>query len=571
MNAARLVVALVCSCSLVVLPIHTRSQVDEFRRLEVTVTAISGQSVYIDHGRDALIEPGDELLLYPVRSPPVIAKIRSISRTSARASLPSGSAAIDFGTRGEILIPLDRARPSKTAKPAAPEAPDTAVATQGETPSTRPKPSWEHTPVQWDEATPLLAPVSGRDRRERPSNLMGSISTSLDYTQDNGDDKQRFFASRNRLRARWENPFLSGGELHIRSEFFSRKASFDQQSLDDTESNYRFDRLSYSRGGVRAERDRWEVGRFLQHGVPEFGVLDGIEMAVHTDAGTTFGGSVGYQPEPTDDFDSGDDLQAALYYRIANGDLESQVLRLGIQKSWHKGKADRDLGFASFRLQPTRRLYLQASSWIDYYNSDDQIKSNGFELTQLHVNAGYNQDAYGFSLFGSRIRVPELLRIEFQGFTPEQIDTSKVRRLGLSSWVALSNSIRLRGRANSWEDENDTGGGGELGIDLTNLLYEGGQVSFAVFANNGGFSSGSGIRASASKRAPRGFFRLSYDITNYEQSNFLGSQEEILHHSIFASYDTSLGDDWSLSLYIQSQLREEQDSLGAGITLQRRF
>src|SRR5215813_259492 len=53
-------------------------------------------------------------------------------------------------------------------------------------------------------------------------------------------------------------------------------------------------RLSYSIGGDRFAPDRIEVGRFLQYGMPEFGVLDGVEWDRRLAGGDSFGASVGF-------------------------------------------------------------------------------------------------------------------------------------------------------------------------------------------------------------------------------------------------------------------------------------
>ena len=64
-------------------------------------------------------------------------------------------------------------------------------------------------------------------------------------------------------------------------------------------------RLSYAWGGTRFTAQRWEGGRFLQHGMPEFGVLDGIEWTRRRENGHRYGVSVGFLPEPDDGTDPG--------------------------------------------------------------------------------------------------------------------------------------------------------------------------------------------------------------------------------------------------------------------------
>ena len=73
-------------------------------------------------------------------------------------------------------------------------------------------------------------------------------------------------------------------------------------------------RLSYFQGGTRFSEKRWEAGRFLQHGMPEFGVLDGFEWTHRREGGDQFGASVGFMPQPDDDYESFADFQLAAYY-----------------------------------------------------------------------------------------------------------------------------------------------------------------------------------------------------------------------------------------------------------------
>ena len=73
-------------------------------RIDVRVTASSGGSIYLDKGRVASIQPGDEVVLYPLGEGIVNATIQSVSKSSSRCTVLSGSVRVDIGTRGEVLV-----------------------------------------------------------------------------------------------------------------------------------------------------------------------------------------------------------------------------------------------------------------------------------------------------------------------------------------------------------------------------------------------------------------------------------------------------------------------------------
>ena len=122
------------------------------QHLEVQVTAASGNSLYLDKGRADGLQPGDEVVLYPVGRPTVNATVANTSRNSSRCTILSGTVAIDVGTRGEALIPadrLDKSAPSGT--PPADPHPD--------------HPPWTQPPENWNQNQPLLAPPTRGHRK----------------------------------------------------------------------------------------------------------------------------------------------------------------------------------------------------------------------------------------------------------------------------------------------------------------------------------------------------------------------------------------------------------------------
>jgi hypothetical protein len=394
------------------------------------------------------------------------------------------------------------------------------------------------------------------------------VFSSLDYTQDSGTADQTYTNLRTGVDLNVENPFGRGDALDLEADVLHRSVDSDEGE-DGSETELVVERLSYLRGGRRGEANRFEFGRFLHHEFPEFGLLDGVEVMHRFETGSRAGISLGFLPEPTDTLSTGKDAQVALYYRYVLDEDETLALGTGYQKSWHEGQADRDLLVGNVAWTPALRARISASAWLDYYTSSDATKDPGFELTQLFLNASYAWDDVGLALFANQVRFPELLRNEFTDVSAEELADERIQRLGMSGWYRASEHVQLDARANAWEDEDDSGGSGDGRLTLRDLLWERGSVSLGAFANSGSFSAGEGLRLSGTHELDAHTLRLAYDLTRFDQDTV--ADEEVLQHSIAASLDTSLGSSWDLSLYVQELLREGDNSLTLGITLQKRF
>jgi len=387
-------------------------------------------------------------------------------------------------------------------------------------------------------------------------------------TWDSGQVDQSFTNVRTGLDLGIENPFRRAGELDIRGNVFSRLV--DSEGTNDTETEVALDRLSYSFGGLRGQPNRYEIGRFLHHEFPEFGLHDGVDFMHRFGSGSRAGASLGYLPEPSDSLPTGRDLGFDLYYRYVADESENLAMGLGYQKTWHEGKADRDLVVGNLNWVPSSRARVFASAWADYYTGSDDLKDPGFELTQLQVNGNLRWDAFGVGLFASQIRFPQLLRNEFNDTNAQELARQRVRRIGLSSWYAQSPTVRWDARVNAWEDDEDTGGGGDLRVTLRNLLWDRGACSAGVFSNTGNFSSGQGLRLSASRNTDLGAFRLAYDVTDFQQDDGTVNGD-ILQQAVTANYDRSIGESWDLSVFSQVMARDGDHSTTLGITLSKRF
>ncbi|MEW6072946.1 MAG: hypothetical protein AB1726_10205 [Planctomycetota bacterium] len=548
-------------------------------RVPVLVTAAAAGSVYLDRGRSAGIEPGDTVRLHSLGGGTVVATVRAVSRTSARAEIEGDAGEIEIGTEGEVLVPSARRRPpageEEEKKPgggdaggaadSAPGGPDDEAARVAP-----PHPAWEHPPVAWEEDLPLLAPILGRRPEERDRRVRGRVHTQLDLTRDQGYGGRDYLLSRSGLDLVLENPFHRADEIDLDVELFHRTAEDDD--TDEEETHFRVDRASYRWGGVRGHAERGEAGRFLQHEFPEFGVLDGVEYAHRFPSGSRIGASLGYLPSRDDAQTTGDDLQAAVFYRYVRDEEESLSLGTGFQKTWHEGKADRDLLVGEVAWHPSRRFFAQATAWIDYYTGADRAKSSGFELTQLVVNGMYRTESgSSLGLFATHLRWPEMLRNEFDALTAAELADNEVSRVGLRGTRRLSDRTRLEGRVEGWSDQDDSGSAASALLGLRDVLYAGGEVSLGVHQTSGKYTSGVGVRLRADRRFERGILALAWESTAYQQDGITGENEDLLHHVLRADYDLGLGRTWDLSLFLEDRLGDGQDSLAVGFFLQKRL
>ncbi|HEX6882995.1 MAG TPA: hypothetical protein VF530_06415 [Planctomycetota bacterium] len=541
----------------------------EFVKVEVTCTALAGDGVYLDQGRDSGLEPGDRLRLEALEGPLRLGKVVSVSRTSARAELTGGVEGVDVGARGFVFVPKLRLAPPPSPSPA-PAPPATAGEVEPTAPQPRAieHPPWTAPPVEWSQDTPLLAPAHGVAPEDRPRTFDGLVGTTVDWTRDDaGDEPRSFLVTTLGAEGRLTNPFGRGGELAFDLEQFWRAS--DTGAGREDESHLRLDRLSYAWGGAQAARGRGEVGRFLQQEFPELGFLDGLELVRRVGRASTLGTSLGFLPVPDDLFQSGDDFQVALFGRYASSAERRLALGLAYQKSWHEGAADRDLVATQLEWHPAASTALFASALVDLYTSGDELKGAGPELTQLFVNATqrWTSDS-GMGLFASRFRFPELLRDEFSGVTAAEIADAVNDRVGVDAWAPLGPHLALLGRLERWADEEDSGGGGRARLTWRDALGPGGPLTCEVHANDGKFSATRGLRVGARKRLEAGSLGLSWDATDFDQESV---DEDLLQHAVRAELELGLGRWWFLALYAETRFGDEQDALSLGFTLQRRF
>ena len=519
-------------------------------RVEVRVTAVLGDAIYLDRGADARLQVGDRLTLRPAGRPVVEGELQLVTRASSRAVLFGALQDISPGDVGEVFVPAGRAVASETT----------------------PGVVWEHEPEEFDPARPLLTPSAHTPPAEQPSTLHGRAFGAFDFYTDGEEGGGEAWLARTGVDAKWTNPFGRGGVLDVRTEVFRRQSEFD--ATDEELTRLRIDRLSYRIGDTREDPRSIGIGRFLHTELSELGLLDGVEFVQRMPNGDRLGASFGYLPEPFAELDTGDDLAASVFYRGFIGAGAELSYAGAFQKTWHDGDADRDLVLAALDWVPGEVFSLHGNAWLDLYGSDALTKDSGPELTELHLAANWRfESERGFGLSATHVKWPEFERDEFPEASLADLAEAEVTRLGANAFTAVGRRLRLRGRADVWEDEDESGTSGELELARTNAPSSRGygEVALAVFANDAKWLSVYGARISTRRRAGGFGWRLSYEAAFFDTGDFGDFENEELQHLARVGIDREFGRAWSLSLDGDARFGDDQSGYALGLNLSRRF
>ena len=323
---------------LLLTPVLCVDQEPAWERVEVRVLSVQGQLVQIDRGREAGVEPGDRLRLQPLGQSERFGRVQSVAERTAWVLMlpgPEGEAGMDIGTGGELELPAERRRAAASESDFRDRS--------GPLPETEPR--WADPVEPTDSSRPLLEQLGTRPE-ERASLWRGRTWMSSYLSAERALRDSHSLFARAGLELEGDNPFGYGGALQLRAEFDYR--AYDAEG-DPAESEpaVRLERASYRRGGQRFETRRLEVGRFLQHGFPELGLLDGMELQWGREDGARVGVSAGWLPEATQELTTGNDFQLAAFYRGSAGGTALADTRwhwgAAVQQTWHDGTPDRSL------------------------------------------------------------------------------------------------------------------------------------------------------------------------------------------------------------------------------------
>lgn len=520
-----------------------RAQDEGWRRLELRVTAVlGGGRVVVDHGEDLGLDAAERILFRPLGQPPVAGSLVSVEPRSATVALADPSARVPVGTRGEAWVPLER--PVETVDPSKDEPP----------PALPPeRPPWEAD--AWEPGMPLLAEIEAVRPEERDRSITARAYYMGEQTfSDDSDRHQTFLRAGTSVHI--ENPYGRGGGIHLDGEVNYRLTNVEVG--DEDQGRLRFDRASYRRGGTRFEPTRWEAGRFLHHGMPELGVLDGFEYGRRLPSGDRVGASIGFLPEPTYEQDSGEDLQVAAWYEWFRDESERVSLAGGFQHTWHNGDPDRDLLVLKARVLPPTGWTFHGTAWIDFYLDDEDFKSESVEVTQAYLTTGRSwESGDGMTLSYDRLRYPELERSEPPVLIDRLLEDGGYDRLSWDGWRQMSERKRYRATVGLWDGADESGGDLELGLELDRPGDRPGRLRASFFTVGGQFSDVFGARAGYHVPDVRGSWDGLYEISTIDHDGFDPDSDDLVQHRLRGSRVYHAPKGWDLSLFGEAVVADD--------------
>lgn len=563
---------------------RAQSQPLATEEVQARVTKVlQGKGIIMDRGTRDGLRAGDRVTFTERGGRQQFGTILELEDRVATVRPEDPSFAPSPGTRAAVVVPSSRFAPAPNTGAGTVKVPVRVPGDSTGSKQRSPKPgtkadgnSWTRPDDGFTMDMPLLAEVNAVPPSKRASKLTGRTYFSLNHILDSEDDRGDTFG---RLGGSvyGSNLFGKGGTFHMDGELNARRTAFPDEA-DESESNLRLDRLSYTLGGDRHDWNRVQFGRFLQSDMSEFGVLDGVSWGTRFDNGDSFGASFGFLPEPDKDQESFEDLQVAAWYRWVADEREILSFTGGVQKTWHNGSADRDLMVLKTQYNPAEGWNVFGSAWVDLYGSGDDAKGSGPELTYMLVDARKQfENGLNLDLDYRHQAYPELLRSEFPQTGLQQIQDAHVDRFGatVSKWTRGGSkedlAKRLYMRVGGWVDEDDSGGDAELGVDVLDLFTDDGRLDVAVFASEAKFSSTVGARVRYGRSGPDRSWSVQYEIRQNEILGFENDADSLFQHRLRGHYEFFRQAGFSASFTGEVQFQDREEQLFLGLFLQRSF
>jgi len=529
---------------------------DENQSREVSVTASVGRSVIIDQGSSGGLEIGQRVRFYPPGTNEIEGYVQNVSVDSARVEFPPNTPLPPVGSRGEVEVSAESEEIEGDKK-----------STDGSTEH----PPWTRKLDVHNPDDPLLSPVYGMRDKDRPPTWNGRVFTQFNGTFDRGDGRESdFYLGRFGISGTAKNLFHDGGRLQFAGEGDFRGSRI-ADGEDDSEIEGRLDRLSYALGGQQYSPYRAELGRFYSQYIPEFGLIDGVEGALRFNHGITAGIGGGALPIPYPGMQTGDDLGIHTFVQYQSESEHALSALFAYQKTWHQGEADRDLVFARLNVRPTDSLRLYGSVKADLYLSGESIETKTAEITQAWFHAQFTPDSKkGASFTFSHYSWPELLREEYRGLSEDLVADGHVDRGSLSGWFKPMDNLRLSARGNVWMDNDDLGGGGEIGADILDIKGHGTSIYSALSYSSGSFNDGLGGRIEARQRWKAIDVFAGYQVFSYKQQDLISGSVDSMRQSIRTGLNWSHGD-WYQSISGDYFFGDGENAVGISFYTEWRF
>tara|TARA_R110002111_G_scaffold179543_2_gene245136 strand:+ start:35 stop:1711 length:1677 start_codon:yes stop_codon:yes gene_type:complete len=556
-KAALITMLVLCAHAAAQAPAQAPAQ-DPFEQLTLRVSQLrpNGQCI-VDRGKRDLLQVDDRVVLSPRGGPTLPGRVTQVEGRTALVQLLDPKAKVVAGTRGYALVPKSRLKPVAKPQPTSPNEPAEPP------PAAKPGQAAED---EWRPGMPLLGRHRAPRPNERASQMRGRLFGSGNLVRTLDSFSHSYV--RGGADVDINNVDGDGGRLRFHGEMI-RSEEFNSGTGNDV----RIYEISYEQGGTRFNPMRWQAGRFLQRDMPEFGLLDGIEVGYRQENGSRFGASFGYLPELDDDMDTLADLQIAVWY-IWNQDLAERVTYgIGYQKSWHRFDGDRDLFVLKARYLPNDGWDVSSSLWVDIYDNDDVLKDETFEFTRANLFASRrSRGEGGMEFFYDHEEYPELLRTDNpQTLLPQTLIGAHVDRVSAHMWMESEARNRVFTRLTGWVDEEVEGGAAEFGFEVVDWFSSGSRSTLALFHTDAPTSNVSGIRVQHGGSHSYGRLDVLYELGFAHFDDNPSATAELLQHRLGALVTTDFGSGWDATFSADATLWDEEFSFGLGIYLQRLF
>lgn len=532
--------------------------------VEVRVTSSDPGFAWVDRGSADGLAKGDRVVLVPRDGRTLPGTLADVTERGARVELQDPTFRAEPGTRGEVRVPRARiqSRPTPRARP--------RQAPQPDEPTERPPVDWQRPADDWRDGEPLLAKVRPLRPAERPERRSGRWYASLDWIDSSEDDRTDAYV-RGGGSVLFENTFGRGERFQADAEWNWRDVDVPDQD-GENRGRLRVDRLSWSEGGTRFAPVRWEVGRFLQGGMPELGVLDGAAWDFRRPDGTRWGVSVGFMPEPDPDFESGHDFQVAGWWRWVLDEAEQMSFATAYQKTFHDGNADRDLLIASFRRLPRVGWTVLGSLWIDLYTGGDDRASGAIGVTQAYLSGGRRWENGGsLDLVYTHLEFPDVDRDEFTPVLDAQVGDDHAERLALRGVLPLTAEADLRTTVGGFCDEDESGGDAEVILSMQEFLFDHAFCDVGAFGVSGRFSNTIGTRLTLGCYQDDGRFAVDYFFEQNRLDGFTAANDDLPQHRLRIGRDWHTRSGWDLSARLEGLFYDQETAVLVSLFLQRSY
>lgn len=529
----------------------------ETQRVGVRVTGTTASSVFLDQGRSSGLAPGVVVELFPPDGAPVEVIVRAVSTDTARADLPPGAAVPPVGTRGEFEA-------SVTEDPSGEVEPRRANRSFDDLP-------WRADDRAFDPDGPLLAPVAGTPPERRPVDWRGRVFTSLVMSRDNtAAGSSDYFSGRLGSRLGVTNLFGNAGEVDLAFDI-DRRGTDLVDSGDASDSRGRLERASYTFGLAADDPYRVQFGRFYSTAVPELGLLDGAEVTLRLQNGLRVGSAFGALPRPFPAHATGEDVAWHAFLEFSGENPRDMSGVIAVQKSWHRGAADRDLVMARWFVRPTESLSLNVHAKADIYTSGDTVKGSGVRLTESFTTLRYAPTRdHSLSVSHSHFEYVESDRREYSSIPADLLADGRVDRVRFSGSSRLSERVRLRGYASTWSDQARSGANWEIATEFDGVFEQRTFVSVAVFEVDGAFQSGLGLRLDARRRFDRLGLHAGYTMRKLDVAGLMFDESSTTSQMLRLGVDWSSGP-WSVNLSGDVWFGDDEDAFSLALFGQYRF